>query len=283
MDDSVKSEDVVALNKQPTAEAPKRENIWLNIGLNVLIPSVLLSKGDKWFSLDPSVLLVVALAFPVCYGIYDGIARKKVNFFSVLGFVSILITGGIGLLDIDVKWIAIKEAAIPALFGLAVLISLKTKYPLVRTFLYNPELFNVPKIDAALDEHDAHPKFEQLMRVCTYYLVVSFILSAILNFVLAKYCFNGMAGIDPALDKAAYDEAFNAANGRMMALSWVVITIPTMAVTMVALMKLLKGIKEYTGYEMEEVLHNMPEDKKEPEADEAAADSDVITDSEEPT
>ena len=264
--------------------SPRRENIWLNIGLNVAIPSILLSKGDDWLPmLGPSLLLVVALAFPVIYGIYDAVTRKKLNFFSVLGFVSILITGGIGLLDIDVKWIAVKEAAIPALFALAVLLSLKTKFPLVRTFLYNPELFNVAKIDAALSERENHPQFERLMKECTFWLVGSFVLSAILNYALAKYCFDGVADLSRGVAgdevNAAYKEAFNAANGRMMALSWVVITVPTMVVTMVALMKLLKGIKAFTGYEMEDVLHNVPEERAQEMQKEREARANVVDDS----
>jgi hypothetical protein len=252
------------MNERAPSTPPARENIWLNIGLNVAIPSILLSNGDDWVPmLSPSMLLVVALAFPVIYGIYDAVARKKLNFFSVLGFVSILITGGIGLLDIDVKWIAIKEAAIPALFAIAVLLSLKTKFPLVRTFLYNPELFNVPKIDLALTERNTQSQFEKLMKECTFWLVGSFILSSILNYALAKYCFNSVADLPLGMTgdevNAAYKEAFNAANGRMMFLSWVVIMIPCMVITMFALVKLLKGIKAYTGYEMEEVMHGATE------------------------
>lgn len=131
---------------QPDPAPPQRENIWLNIGLNVIIPSVLMSQGEQWFGLEPAPLLIVALAFPLCYGIYDFATRGKYNFFSMLGFVSILISGGVGLLELDKDWIAIKEAAIPALFAIAILLSLKTSFPLVRTFLYSPELFDVPKV-----------------------------------------------------------------------------------------------------------------------------------------
>ena len=127
-------------------EAPKRENVWLNIALNVVIPSLLMTKGAKWFNIEPVPLLLLALAFPVCYGIYDFATRKKYNFFSILGFISILITGGIGLLDLDPGWFAVKEAAIPALFAIAVLVSLVTPFPLIRSLLFNPEIFDVPKI-----------------------------------------------------------------------------------------------------------------------------------------
>jgi hypothetical protein len=55
--------------------------------------------------------------------------------------VSTLLTGGIGLLKLDAQWLAVKEAAIPALIGLAVLGSNWTSGPLIRILVFNPTLF----------------------------------------------------------------------------------------------------------------------------------------------
>ena len=44
----------------------------------------------------------------------------------------------------------------------------------------------------------------------------------------------------------------------MMAWSWPVIVIPSMAIMMVTLWLLLKGIKEMTGLELEDILHAPP-------------------------
>lgn len=229
---------------ETTQTPPKRENVWLNIGLNVLIPSLLMAKGKDYLPLSPAWLLVVALAFPVSYGIYDLYTRRKYNFFSILGFVSILISGGVGLLELDKDWIAVKEAAIPALFAVAVLVSLRTPFPLVRTFLYSPEIFDVPKIESALKLRNNDSSFERLIQQCTFYLVGSFSLSAILNYGLAKYFIRSETG----------SEAFVRELGKMTFWSWPIITIPTMVVMMFALMKLVKGIHTHTGYELEDVL-----------------------------
>ena len=240
------------MTEQPSAP-PKRENIWLNIGLNVVLPSVLMSKGKAWMGLEPAPLLVVALAFPVCYGIYDLITRRKYNFFSILGFVSILISGGVGLLELDKDWIAVKEAAIPALFAIAVLVSLKTPFPLIRTFLYSPEIFDVPKIDSALDEKNNHSLFEKLMVRCTLYLAGSFVLSAVLNYVLARYFIRSETGTPE----------FVVEMGKMTFWSYPVILVPSMAVMMFTLLQLVKGIESYTGYEMDDVLLvGQPRDEK---------------------
>lgn len=248
----------------PRTAAPKRENVWMNIGLNVLVPSLLMTKGKDWLGLEnPAWLLVIALAFPISYGIYDLVTRKKYNFFSVLGFVSILISGGVGLMELDKGWIAVKEAAIPALFAVAVLASLWTPFPLVRTFLYSPEIFDVPKIEAALKARQTETAFERLMVRCTLLLVGSFMLSAVLNFALAKYFIRSETGTD----------AFVQEMGRMTAWSWPVITIPSMAVMMVAFFQLVGGIKRHTGYEIDDVvLVGHPPQKEEPPPTDEAPD-----------
>ena len=42
--------------------------------------------------------LAIAVLFPVAYGTYDFVRRKKWNFLSILGAISALFTGGIGLI-----------------------------------------------------------------------------------------------------------------------------------------------------------------------------------------
>lgn len=262
------------------AERPKQENIWLNIALNVVVPSMIMSKGHAWTlklsgkEFDPAVFLIIALAFPLAYGIYDFITRKKYNFFSILGFVSIMITGGVGLMKLDKDWIAVKEAAVPALFGLAILGSLLTPYPLVRTFLFNPELFDVPKIDAELKRRGNVKDFDNLMVVCTWYLVGSFIMSAVLNYFLAKYFIQSETGTT----------AFTEELGKMTFWSYPVIMVPSLIVMMLALVKLTKGIKTQTGYELEDVLHAAVQEQAKKEAESKAAgpqpaESEVLADS----
>ena len=125
------------------------------------------------------------------------------------------------------------------------MISLKTPYPLIRTLLYNPELINVNKVHAALITHDSVRAFERLLVRCTWLLAASFLLSGILNYFLARWIVVSPSGSD----------AFNSEVSKMMAWSWPVIAIPSMAIMMIALMQLLKGIKSMTGLKFEDVLH----------------------------
>ena len=122
--------------------APKRENLLINIACNIAVPMLILSKlSDRLGSMNA---LMLALAFPLGYGLYDFWQRRSVNFVSGLGFFSTLATGGLGLMRLEPFWFAVKEACVPALIGVAVVISQWTKRPLVRQFLLNDQIINLP-------------------------------------------------------------------------------------------------------------------------------------------
>ena len=110
--------------RKPTAPA-KQESLLANLLINIIFPALILAKlsGDDW--LGTKWAIVVALAFPLLYGLRDFLKTGRANFFSGLGIISILLTGGISLMELDAKYIAIKEAAIPALLGFATIVSLR--------------------------------------------------------------------------------------------------------------------------------------------------------------
>jgi len=123
-----------------TAVPEHKPRPWVDLLVSIVIPSVILMKFSGDQHLGSVNALILGLAFPLGWGLFELIRYHKKNFIAVLGLVSVGLTGGIGLLELDAGWLAIKEAAIPAIIGLAVLASTRTKYPLVRTLLYNPNV-----------------------------------------------------------------------------------------------------------------------------------------------
>jgi hypothetical protein len=228
-----------------TPAAEREENPWISLLINIAIPAVILMKFSGEDRLGPLYGLVVALAFPLTYGLADLYRRRKVNFISALGVVSILLTGGIGLLQLDPKWIAVKEAAVPLVIGLAVIGSLKTPYPIVRTMLYNDKIIDVPAVDAHLERYGTTERFEQTLVTASWLLAASFFVSAVLNFVLARLIVKSPAG----------SVAFNEELGRMTALSYPVIVLPSMAVMFVAMWYLFRSIKRLTHMDLEDIFH----------------------------
>jgi len=226
-------------------EPAKRENLILNLLCNLAVPTFVLMKLSNDDRLGPQWGMVVALLFPLGYGVYDLIKRKKTNVFSIVGIASVLLTGTLNQMKADGLWFAVKEAAIPTLFGAAVLISMRTKRPLVRELLWNDQVINTARVDSVLLEKGQHGELDQLLRRASFGLASSFLLSAVLNFGLARYLLQSPAGTPE----------FNAELGKMNGLSLPVIMLPTMIVTMFVFWKLMSGLTSLTGLEIDEIFH----------------------------
>ena len=230
------------------AKKTRRENPLLNIGLNIALPAIVLMQLSREDRLGPVYGLLLALAFPVGYGLYDFAARRGFNFYSALGFVSVLLTGGIGLLKLPVEWLAIKEAAVPFIAGVAVLISLRTRYPLIKTIIH--QVIAVERVYAALRQRDRVPAYERRLVIATYMVVFGLLVSTVLNYVLARVVVVSEPG----------STAFNEELGRMTALSFPVITVPSIIILVIALFYLVSGITKETGLDPQDVFENVPGD-----------------------
>lgn len=238
--------------RQSAKQPQQQENMLLNILLNIVLPTLILVKGSSEEYLGPTLGLLVALAFPIGYGVYDYILRRKKNVFSIIGIISVMLTGGLSLLKMPPEYIAIKEAAIPGILGLVCLGSMYTRYPLVRTFLYNEAVIQVDKVHESLVKYNNVQAFEAVLRNATYMLAGSFFLSSILNYGLAKFIVVSAPGT----------EQYNSELGKMMALNFPVIVIPSMVVTMAALLYLFRNITRLTHLHWEEILHQPPSKDK---------------------
>jgi len=238
-------------NLSVTTPRPKPENLLFNLVCNVVIPTVILAgfSGEKW--LGPKWGLVIALGFPVGYGLHDFAARRRWNFISIIGFASVLISGGFGLMKVGGFWFAVKDAAIPGMIGLAVLASMRAKTPLVNELLYNPQVIDVEKVDAELTARGTQTEFTGLLRRATGLLSLSFFVSAVLNFFLARHLIRSQPGT----------AAFNGELAKMHLVSWPVIVLPSMAMMMLVLWRLLHGIKALTGLELDDIFRAPPEKK----------------------
>ncbi len=221
-----------------------KPNPLLEIGITVLLPAFILMKLSSPERLGTLGALLLALAFPLAWGVWDGIQRRKLNWLSVLGVVSTLLTGGIGLLALDAQWLAVKEAAVPGLIGLAVLGSTWTKSPLIRVLVFNAQLFDVDKVHQALEDRRNTVPFELRLRTGTFLLAGTFFFSSVANYVLARYVVSAPAGT----------EAFNEQLGRLTLLSYPIIAIPSMLMMFGLMYWLARGAKALTGLDLGDML-----------------------------
>ncbi len=243
-------------NEQAAAAADKKkkkkQNPLVNILFNIVVPVVILSKFSNDNYLGPKLGLVVALAFPLAYFIWDWRKEHKANFISILGFVSVLLTGIIGVFEFPSELIAYKEASVPLIICLAVLISMKTPYPLVKKLLYNEDLMNMELINSRLSEKDNTKEVDRMLVRASYMVAASFLVSTVLNFGLAKYLIHSPSGTPEFAEEMA----------RMTALSYPVIALPSTIVLVFALFYVYNRLSKLTGLEFEQ-LFNIDLDSKE--------------------
>lgn len=229
--------------------APQQENAFLNLIFNILLPVLILNKASKF--IGPLAALALALAFPLAYGGWDLIKRRKVNAFSVLGLLNVLFTGGLALMGLNGFWFAVKEAAFPTLVGAFVLGSAFTKKPFIETLFLNPALMKVDLLEERLQERSKTQDFHAHMKKATLWLSLSFVFSAILNFVLARRIF---INIDPGLSPEAQSTILNEQIAQMTTWSMAVIMVPSIIFLIGIFWYLMKGIKDYSGLSTEELL-----------------------------
>ncbi len=222
----------------------KKENPFASLLLGIAIPAIILSKFSSPEHLGIIPGFIVALLFPLGLGLYNFFVRKNAGFIAILGFISIFITGIIGVFEFPSEWIAYKEASVPLVIGIMVLISVRTPFPLVKKFLYNEELLAIDKIDNLLLQNNKTKDFEKTLLNGTYMLAASFLVSAVLNFVLAKVIIQSPSGT----------AEFNAELGKMTALSFPVIALPSTAIMLVALWYIFSQLKKMTGLALDDMM-----------------------------
>lgn len=221
-----------------------KPNPLIELSLTLILPSFILMKFSGPDDLGSLNALLLALAFPLAWGAWSLLRERKVNMLAVLGLCSILLTGGIGVLQLDPQWLAVKEAAIPGLIGLAVVASAFTGKPLVRVLLLSPALLNVERIQENLQQRGNGAAFESRLKSATWMLGGSFLFSSAMNYFLATWIVTSPAGTP----------AFNEQLGRMTLLSYPVIALPSMLIMLALLYYLARTLNQLAGLKLAETL-----------------------------
>lgn len=218
------------------------KQLFLNITLNIVIPVIILIRFSTQETLGPVIGLVVALMFPIGFGLFELGTKKKINFFSAIGLVSILLTGGIGLFQLSPGWVAIKEAGVPFVIGIVIIVSHKTRFPLTKLFIH--KVLNMDKIERALSERKKMKEFRRMEFIATLLLGGSFFFSSFLNYMLAVLIVKSPAGT----------VAFNEELGIMTALSLPVIGIPMFVIIFFIFFFVMYKITQLTDLKVEEIF-----------------------------
>jgi hypothetical protein len=223
---------------------PKPENPFTSILINIIIPVCILTFLSKDKYLGPVWALVIAVAFPVTHGVKTLIRERKADVLAIIGLVSVLLTGIFGILELPPEWVARKEAAVPLLMGLLIVLSLKTPFPLIKKLMLTESLFDVERLHQALREKGNEARFEKRLVGLTWGFASAMFLSSVLSYILAKIVLQSEPGT----------EAYAAELGKMTGLSHVVVLVPVMVVMLFVFNALFNALTQLTGLELDDVL-----------------------------
>ena len=226
------------------AEEEQKSRPFIDLLVSIIIPSIVLMKLSGPENLGATKALILALAFPVGWGLYELVTQRKKNWIALLGVVSVLLTGGIGLLKLDAGWLAIKEAAVPSVIGLGILIAHKLGFPAIKKLLLNPKMFQIDRIESELEKRGTSQQFNKRLDAANYFLAGTFGFSAVMNYVLAKWIVTSESGTTE----------FNEELGRMTLLSYPMIAIPSMIMMLCIFWFLWRTIRKQTGLSLEEIM-----------------------------
>ncbi len=241
-------------NANPILEAPPTKpdssQGFANIFFSVLIPVLILNKGSK-YGLTPIQSLVIALTFPLMFGLYSLIKEKKMNYIALLGLLNVLSSGVLTVLALGGIWFAIKEAVFPLLIGVFVYFSSFTTKPFFQSMFLNPAAFDVKRLWESLDSLEKKSQFAVTMKKATQGLSLSFLLSAILNFFLAFVIFKPLP---EQLTETEKQDLLNMQLSQMTMYSFVVIMIPILIVVSAVLYMAFKKTTQITGLKLEDLM-----------------------------
>ena len=231
------------------SEKNKNENGFASLIFNILLPVLILHKLSIY--LGPLPALILALSFPLGFGIWDFYRKKKLNPLSALGFVNVSVTGSLAVLGLGGIWFSIKEAVFPGLIGLFVLFSAFSQKPFIQSVFLNPQLIDLDAIQNKLSELQKDLEFKRHLRLSTIFLSLSFFISAALNFFLSLRIFKEL---DPNLDANARALQLNSQIAEMTQWSFVVIMLPSLICLSLILWHLIQGIRNLTGLKTDQIL-----------------------------
>jgi hypothetical protein len=231
-----------------TSAPPKSPpNPLFELAFTIIIPSLVLDQLSRPERLGPFGALVVALLLPLGFAVWCWWKKTGWNLFSILGLVTILLSGGLGLLRLDAFWFGIKETAMPLVLAVAFPLSHRFGKPLIHALLMQPHILNVSALQSAMAAApETRAQIDQATFRASLGLGLGMMGSSVANFFLALYLLEG---------KEPGSEAFVKGIGTLNWAGTVVIGVPLMVVMMFVFFWLLKRLSQITGLERDDLLN----------------------------
>lgn len=164
----------------------------VNILINIAIPVVVLLTLSAPDRLGAIPALLLAIGIPAVWGTLGLVRTRKMEVSAILGVISVLATGVIGVFELNTRLFAIKEAAIPLGFAAILLASNTTRFPI--STLLADMVQRRDRVRSGIDQHGKQADYHHhLVRVGSIWAVIMG-LSGVLKFLLATWLVRSTAG-----------------------------------------------------------------------------------------
>ena len=217
----------------------KSSSVFLDLIFSIVIPSFLLTRGPGYFpSFSALEILLFALAFPIIYGLYDLLSNKHFNVISLAGFLNVLLTGGIGLVQASKPIIIIKEAGFPLIIAILLFVFRDRLVAFIKE--QSKEVLNLKKILL----HTTQRFMNEWYKIIAKRMVYPFLLSAFLNGVITYIIIQSVPGT----------QAFNEELAQLLIWGFIGIALPCLVFMLIILYLSVRSLQKKTGLGFEEMF-----------------------------
>lgn len=213
---------------------------WVEIVGTLLVPTAVFTFGSRWLS--PTGVLLAGLAPALAVAIGGMVREGRPSALSLLALASVLVTGGIGLLQLDPAWFALKEMLVPAAIGAVLAGTGLTGAPAIGVLL--GQVLDKARLADALAAPGAAAGYARAVRAATFGLGGITAASGVVSATLAWVMVHSPPGT----------EAFTTELGRYTGWSVIVVTVPTLAANFALLRWALGAIEAAVQRPLDELL-----------------------------
>lgn len=166
----------------------------VNLVVNIAIPVVILLTLSAPDRLGAIPALLLAIGIPAVWGVVELIRTRKLEASALLGVISVLATGVIGVFELNTRLFAIKEAAIPLGFAAVLIASNSTRLPI--STLLADMVQRRDRVHQAVERRGVERQYRlHLERIGSIWAAIM-ALSGVLKFALASWLVRSAAGTE---------------------------------------------------------------------------------------
>ena len=210
--------------------------------LNVVFPALAITLLSPEEILGPSLAFLVALVLPLSYGVIYFSLNSRISIFSLIGLISVILTGSFGIMQLSPFWMIAKETGIPLVIGLVIIWTGKLNRPFMGILL--TEIMDMKLVEDDYASKNKTKKLKKDIRKSNSMFASVFFVGAALNFFVAF----SILSSEPGTPEYASEV------GRFTAISYPLIVVPVIVMLGLVFAFLASDIEKTTGKDITDYM-----------------------------